>query len=311
MARKKIDLNTASREELAEVPGIGPSTAEAVIKLRKERGGFKRVDELEQVSGIGPAVLEAVRTQVTVSTRPGAEAGKGEARKAANGKTQSRKSENGKSGARKTQNGRSEGARSVTPMSATAGAAQRARETVETGAQAGAAASERTAQAATAVGERTSEAARAAGGRAAEAAQEVGTAQIEAFRRMAERQAEVAQRARREGVRTANGGRDEAAGAGAESAQSVVDLMREVNEVWLGYVHEQTWANMEAAQMLARCRSPKDLMQIQGDYLRDSISRLVTEQMRLANLTAQLGAQALEPVQRRAWRPFADLARRV
>jgi competence ComEA-like helix-hairpin-helix protein len=57
----KLDLNAASHDELAAVPGIGASTAEAIIAYRKQQGGFKKVDELEAVSGIGTQTLETLR----------------------------------------------------------------------------------------------------------------------------------------------------------------------------------------------------------------------------------------------------------
>lgn len=68
MAKSKVQINQASREELAELPGIGPATADTLIKLRDERGGFKKLEDLEEVSGIGTQTLEALRAHVTVSS---------------------------------------------------------------------------------------------------------------------------------------------------------------------------------------------------------------------------------------------------
>jgi competence protein ComEA len=56
-----INLNTASSEQLQEVPGIGPSTAEKIIEYRHEHGGFGSVDELRAVKGIGPKKLEKMK----------------------------------------------------------------------------------------------------------------------------------------------------------------------------------------------------------------------------------------------------------
>ena len=53
-----VNVNTASVEELQLLPGIGESRAQAVVELRKLRGGFKSLDELKQVKGIGDASLE-------------------------------------------------------------------------------------------------------------------------------------------------------------------------------------------------------------------------------------------------------------
>ncbi|MEZ4465289.1 MAG: helix-hairpin-helix domain-containing protein [bacterium] len=56
-----IDLNAATAEQLAAVPGIGPKTAEAIVALRGTKGGFKSVDELTEVKGIGPRAPEDPR----------------------------------------------------------------------------------------------------------------------------------------------------------------------------------------------------------------------------------------------------------
>jgi competence protein ComEA len=61
-----LDLNTATLDQLDELPGIGPATAQAIIEERDRRGGFTSVDELLDVRGIGPAKLEDLRDLVTV-----------------------------------------------------------------------------------------------------------------------------------------------------------------------------------------------------------------------------------------------------
>ena len=68
---KKIQINRASRDELAELPGIRTSTADTLIKLREERGGFKSVGELEDVPGIGVQTLESIRPHIAVSKNGG------------------------------------------------------------------------------------------------------------------------------------------------------------------------------------------------------------------------------------------------
>ena len=61
-----IDLNTATVDQLDALPGIGPSTAEAIIAYRQEHGRFRSVDELLEVRGIGPSKLENLRDKVRV-----------------------------------------------------------------------------------------------------------------------------------------------------------------------------------------------------------------------------------------------------
>ena len=61
-----VDLNTASAEELEELPGVGPAIAAAILDERERRGRFTTVDDLLDVRGIGDARLEQLRDLVTV-----------------------------------------------------------------------------------------------------------------------------------------------------------------------------------------------------------------------------------------------------
>ena len=61
-----IDLNRATLDELDELPGVGPSTAQAIVDERDRRGGFTAVDQLLEVRGIGDAKLAALRELVRV-----------------------------------------------------------------------------------------------------------------------------------------------------------------------------------------------------------------------------------------------------
>ncbi len=62
-----IDLNQATAAELDALPGVGPSTAAAIVAHRTANGPFRSVDALGDVRGIGPAKLEQLRPMVTVS----------------------------------------------------------------------------------------------------------------------------------------------------------------------------------------------------------------------------------------------------
>ncbi|MDK2902323.1 MAG: competence protein ComEA [Clostridiales bacterium] len=57
----KIDINSASIEELDKLPGIGPAKAQKIIDYREQTGPFKAIDDIQQVSGIGPATFENIK----------------------------------------------------------------------------------------------------------------------------------------------------------------------------------------------------------------------------------------------------------
>ena len=60
-----ININQASLEELISLPGIGPVTAEKIIKYREEHL-FTRIEEIMKVPGIGPATYENINGLLTV-----------------------------------------------------------------------------------------------------------------------------------------------------------------------------------------------------------------------------------------------------
>jgi competence ComEA-like helix-hairpin-helix protein len=64
---KPININSANSEELQQVPGIGPATAEKILQMRKSYGAFKSVDDLLSIRGIGKKRLEKMRKYLTVS----------------------------------------------------------------------------------------------------------------------------------------------------------------------------------------------------------------------------------------------------
>ena len=67
-ALAEVNINTASKEELNALPGIGPVKAEAIIKYREEKGPFKSVDELKNVYGIGDKILDRLKSEISVSS---------------------------------------------------------------------------------------------------------------------------------------------------------------------------------------------------------------------------------------------------
>lgn len=56
-----VNINTADKKQLTELPGIGPVTAEAIIDYRQTNGQFKSIDELTKVKGIGAKTLAKLK----------------------------------------------------------------------------------------------------------------------------------------------------------------------------------------------------------------------------------------------------------
>lgn len=63
--RERININTASFDELCTLPQIGEKRAQAIIDYREMHGDFKSVDELCNVKGIADGILSAVREYIT------------------------------------------------------------------------------------------------------------------------------------------------------------------------------------------------------------------------------------------------------
>jgi competence protein ComEA len=61
-----LNLNTATIEQLDELDGIGPATAQQILDYREAQGGFGSVEELNQVPGIGEKRMASLRDQVRV-----------------------------------------------------------------------------------------------------------------------------------------------------------------------------------------------------------------------------------------------------
>ncbi len=61
-----VNINTASKNELMTLSGIGESKAEAIISYREDNGSFKTIAELKNVSGIGDAMFERIKEHITI-----------------------------------------------------------------------------------------------------------------------------------------------------------------------------------------------------------------------------------------------------
>lgn len=69
----RLDVNRASAEDLAALPGIGPGLATAIAADRERRGRFPDVESLRRVRGIGPSRLARLRPWLEVAGKEGAE----------------------------------------------------------------------------------------------------------------------------------------------------------------------------------------------------------------------------------------------
>ena len=66
MSSKKVNINTATQEELDTLPGIGPSIASKIIDYREQNGKFNSIEEIKEVSGIGDAKYEKIKASITI-----------------------------------------------------------------------------------------------------------------------------------------------------------------------------------------------------------------------------------------------------
>ena len=65
-ASSLVNINTASAEELEQLPGIGPSTAQKIVSDRMANGSFKSPDDLKRVTGIGDKKFETISALICV-----------------------------------------------------------------------------------------------------------------------------------------------------------------------------------------------------------------------------------------------------
>jgi competence protein ComEA len=62
----RVNINTASADELDRLPGIGPAHAQAIIDYRQANGPFQKIEDIVNVRGIGPAEFGAIKNLIFV-----------------------------------------------------------------------------------------------------------------------------------------------------------------------------------------------------------------------------------------------------
>jgi competence ComEA-like helix-hairpin-helix protein len=281
----RIDLNKASRDELAGLPGVGSAVADAIVKYRDEHGGFSKLDELAEVPGIGGQTLAGLRGRVSLGGRSNGGV-KTTARKknAATGRPMAEKavkatSTVGESGVK--------AARESAEGDAAAGV-QAARETAQRGAEIAKEAASQTVS-------RGREAVRS-GAAAVEATEARTVATISAAREAAE---EIASHGRSD------------AKAMAASADSMLSGLQELQREWMVYLQEQIRDSLDVGRALACARTPQEVLEVQARYARSSWSRFANESSKLANLTMQVIGGTMQPLRVRGRAKAEEALRRA
>lgn len=62
----KVNLNTASKEEIMTLSGIGEVKADSIIRYREEHGGFQSVEDIKKIEGIKDGVFNKIKNQITI-----------------------------------------------------------------------------------------------------------------------------------------------------------------------------------------------------------------------------------------------------
>lgn len=62
----KININTATQEELMELPGVGEAKAKEIISYRNVHGSFKQIEDIMSISGIKEGLFEKIKEYITV-----------------------------------------------------------------------------------------------------------------------------------------------------------------------------------------------------------------------------------------------------
>ncbi len=61
-----VNINTATKEELDTLPGVGPATAEKILNYRQEHGNFQSIEDLKNVKGIGEAKFNKLQDKISI-----------------------------------------------------------------------------------------------------------------------------------------------------------------------------------------------------------------------------------------------------
>jgi competence protein ComEA len=90
-ASAAVNLNTATKDELVALPGVGPAKAQAIVDYRNQHGPFRSLDELRKVKGIGEKLFLQLKPELTLGNVPRATATQAQAKSAsADGKSDGR-----------------------------------------------------------------------------------------------------------------------------------------------------------------------------------------------------------------------------
>lgn len=61
-----VNINTASKEELDTLPGVGPATADKIIEYRETNGQFNSIEDIKNVRGIGEAKFSKMQSRIQI-----------------------------------------------------------------------------------------------------------------------------------------------------------------------------------------------------------------------------------------------------
>ena len=67
-AAAAVNLNTATKDELVALPGIGPAKAQAIVDYRNQHGPFRAVEEVRRVKGIGEKLFLQIKPEIAIGT---------------------------------------------------------------------------------------------------------------------------------------------------------------------------------------------------------------------------------------------------